>query len=161
MKLYHYTPLENTCLEKGLLSVSLLPEYLFHYASRAGSEDYTAIIKWLDSTFEGRSRSVSCFTEPLKLNGEIVVNGGHLFSFDIDELVKDGLVESVYQKIKSGKGGNATEAFKKIEPSEIDYTPFDFSQYKTEYELTHAFFRHYMIVLKNGFIPPKYLIQEK
>ena len=161
MKLYHYAPLENTCLEKGLLSVSLFPECLSHYAQRAKSEDSADIIKWLDSTFEGRSRSVSCFTEPLKLNGKIVLNGGHLFSFDIDELVKDGLVESVYQKTKSGNGGRNGETFRKIKPDEIDYTPFDFSPYKTEYDLTHAFFRHYMIVLKNGFIPPKYLTLEK
>ena len=107
-----------------------------------------------------RSRSVSCFTEPLKLNGEIVLNGGHLFSFDIDELVKDELVESIYQKTRSGNGGNK-EAFQKIEPQAINYTPLDFSKYTTEYELTHAFFRHYMIVLKDGFIPPKYLTLEK
>ena len=149
MKLYHYAPLENTCLEKGILSVFLLPECLFHYAQKAGSEDCATIIKWLDNTFEGRSRSVSCFTEPLKLNGEIVLNGGHLFSFDIDELVKDELVESIYQKTRSGNGGNK-EAFQKIEPQAINYTPLDFSKYTTEYELTHAFFRHYMIVLKDG-----------
>ena len=161
MKLYHYTPKENTCLKDGILSVSLLPECLSHYAQRAGSEDAAAIIKWLDSTFEGRSRSVSCFTEPLRLNGKIVLNGGHLFSFDIDELAKDGLVESVYQKTKSGNGERNGEAFQKIKPDDIDYTPFDFSSYKTEYDLTHAFFRHYMIVLKDGLIPPKYLTLEK
>lgn len=160
MKLYHYAPLENTCLEKGLLSVSKLPECLMHYAQRVGSENHADIIKWLDNTFPGRSRSVSCFTEPLKLNGKIVLNSGHLFSFDVDELVKDGLVESIYQKTKSGNGGN-TEAFRKIKPEEIDYTPFDFSPYKTEYDLTHAFFRHYMVVLKNGFIPSEYLTLEK
>ena len=161
MKLYHYAPLKNTCLEKGLLSVSLLPECLMHYAQRAHSEDLADIVKWLDSTFKGRSRSVSCFTEPLKLNGEIVTNGCHLFSFDIDALVKDGLIESVYQKIKSGNGGRTTEVFRKIKPNQIDYTPLDFSPYTTEHELTHTFFRHYMVVLKNGFIPPKYLTLEK
>ncbi len=160
MKLYHYAPKENTCLKKGILSVSLLPECLFHYASRAGSEEHSVILKWLDKTFSGRSRSVSCFTEPLKLNGEIIVNGGHLFSFDIDELVGEDLIESVYRKTKSGNCGR-NEAFQKIEPSEIDYTPLDFSPYKTEYDLTNAFFRHYMIVLKDGFIPPQYLTLEK
>ena len=87
MKLYHYVPKENTCLKDGILSVSLLPECLFHYAQRATSEDHEKIIKWLDSTFMGRSRSISCFTEPLKLNGKIVVNGGHLFSFDVSSTI--------------------------------------------------------------------------
>lgn len=160
MRLYHYAPKENTCLEKGILSVFLLPECLFHYASRAGSEEYPVIIKWLDKTFFGRSRSISCFTEPLKLNGKIVLNGGHLFSFDIDELVKDGLIESVYRKIRPGNGGQ-DEVFQKIEASEIDYTPLDFSLYKTENEITNTFFRHYMIVLKDGFIPPEYLTLER
>lgn len=41
MKLYHYAPKENTCLQKGILSVSLLPECLFHYTSRAGSEKHS------------------------------------------------------------------------------------------------------------------------
>ena len=160
MKLYHYVPSENSCLEKGILSVSLLPECLIHYASRAGSDDHAAIIKWLDGTFYGRSRSVSCFTEPLKLNGEIVVNGGRLFSFDIDELVEAGLVESAWQKTESGNGGYI-EAFQEIKPEEIDYTPLDFSPYKTEHEITNTFFRHYMIVLENGFIPPEFLTLEK
>ena len=145
MKLYHYAPKENTCLQKGILSVSLLPECLFHYASRAGSEKHSDIIKWLDKTFRGRSRSVSCFTEPLKLNGKIIANAGHLFSFDIDELIRDNLIE----------------AFKKINPSEIDYSPLDFSLYKTEFDLTNTFFRHYMVVLKNGFIPARYITLEK
>lgn len=160
MKLYHYAPKENTCLQKGILSVSLLPEYLFHYASRAGSEKHSDIIKWLDKTFRGRSRSVSCFTEPLKLNGKIIANAGHLFSFDIDELIRDNLIESVYCKTKSGNGGYI-EAFKKINPSEIDYSPLDFSLYKTEFDLTNTFFRHYMVVLKNGFIPARYITLEK
>lgn len=75
--------------------------------------------------FRGRSRSVSCFTEPLNLNGKIIVKAGHLFSFDIDGLVQDGPIESVYCKIKSGNGGYI-EAFKKIDPPEIDYTPLEY-----------------------------------
>ena len=161
MKLYHYTPKKNTCLEEGILSVSLLPECLHHYASRAQSENHEDILKWLDSTFYGRSRSISCFTEPLMLNGKIVaVDDGCLFSFNIDELVKDNLVESIYKKNKSGKGGYIEE-FSKVAPDEIDYSPLDFSPYHTEKEITNVFFRHYMVVLKNGYIPPKYLTQEK
>lgn len=161
MKLYHYTPKENSCLEKGILSVSLIPECLSHYASRAKSEEPEVIIKWLDSTFYGRSRSIACFTEPLMLNGKLVaVDDGCLFSFDIDALIKDNLVESIYQKTKSGNG-RYIEEFKKIEVNEIDYSPLDFSPYKTEEEITNVFFRHYFVVLKDGYIPPQYLTKEK
>lgn len=83
-----------------------------------------------------------------------------MFSFDLSEWVNDDLIESVYRKIKSGNGG-CTEAFQKVEPSEIDYTPLDFSPYQTELDLTNAFFGHYMIVLRDGFIPPEYLTPEK
>lgn len=159
MKLYHYAPKENTCLEKGLLSVSVCPENLQRYACRINSKDPALITQWLESTFPGRSRSISCFTEPLKVNGKIILNKGHLFSFDIDKLVHDGLVESIYCKIKSGKGG-CTEKFQKVKASEIDYTPLDFTPYKTEKEITNAFFKHYMVVLKKGFIPPNYLTLE-
>ncbi len=161
MKLYHYTPKENSCLQRGILSVSLLPEYLFHYETRAKSKNPETIIKWLDSTFYGRSRSVSCFTEPLMLHGKIVAVGdGNLFSFDIDRLVEDGLVESIYQKTKSEKGGYI-EGFEKVEIDEIDYAPLDFSPYNTEEEITNVFFRHYFVVLKNGYIPPEYITKEK
>ncbi len=161
MRLYHYTPKENTCLEKGILSVSLIPDCLFHYASRAKSENPETVIKWLDSTFYGRSRSVACFTEPLMLNGKIVAaNDGCLFSFDINVLIKDNLVESIWQKLKSGHG-DYIEEFKKVEVEKIDSSPLDFSPYKTEEEITNVFFRHYFVVLKNGYIPPQYIKKEK
>lgn len=83
-----------------------------------------------------------------------------MFSFDIDALIKNNLVENIYQKTKSGNGGYIEE-FKKIEANEIDYSPLDFSPYKTEEEITNVFFRHYFVVLKDGYIPPQYLTKEK
>ena len=161
MKLYHYSPKGNSCLEKGILSVSLLPEYLFHYASRAKSENPETIIKWLDGTFYGRSRSVACFTEPLKLNGKIVAaDEADLFSFDVDALFENDLVERIKEKTKSGNGGYIEE-FKKVDIIEIDYSALDFSPYKTEEEITNIFFRHYFVVLKDGYIPPEYITKEK
>ena len=68
-------------------------------------------------------------------------------------------VDRVKITIKSGKGG-CTEKFQKVQASEIDYTPLDFTPYKTEKEITNAFFKHYMVVLKKGFIPPNYLTLE-
>ncbi len=158
MKLYHYSPIGNSCLESGICSVSLMPEFLFHYETRAKSKEHGKIIAWLDSTFEGRSKSIACFTEPLRLNGKIIDNGD-LFSFDIAKLEKDGLLEDIYCKTRSGNGGMG-EVFEKVSVDEIDWRPFDFSMYKTEKELINAFFKHYFVVLKDGVIPPKYLTLE-
>ena len=162
MKLYHYAPAQNSCLERGILSVSLLPETLSHYASRAKSENPEDIIRWLDGTCKGRSRSISCMTEPLKFKEKVIFpNDGQLFSFDIDALIKDNLVECIYQKLTPGNGGRSAEAFRKIEADEIDYSPLDFSPYSSAHDIIYAFFRHYMIVMKDGFIPSHYLTKEE
>ena len=72
MKLYHYAPKENTALKDGLLSVSKIPARLKVYAKRAGTENPKEIIAWLEKTFLGRSRAVSCLTEPIKWQGNDV-----------------------------------------------------------------------------------------
>ena len=78
---------------------------------------------------------------------------------DVDALFENDLVESVYEKTKSGNGGYI-EKFKKVDINEIDYSALDFSPYKTEEEITNVFFRHYFIVLKEGYIPPEYITKE-
>lgn len=51
----------------------------------------------MDKTFPGRSRTVSCLTEPVKQRGndpilKKMVKSSVLFSFELDDLIKDGLV---------------------------------------------------------------------
>ena len=60
MRLYHYAPIENTVLSDGLLSISCIQKDLRAYAHRAGSDDKEEILEWLDKTFDGRSRALSC-----------------------------------------------------------------------------------------------------
>ena len=69
MKLYHYAPKENTVMRDGLFSISKIDRNLRPYAHRAGSENKEDILKWMDSTFYGRSRAISCLTEQIKWQG--------------------------------------------------------------------------------------------
>ena len=90
MKLYHYAPKENTVMKDGLFSISKIDRNLRPYAHRAGSENKEDILKWLDSTFYGRSRAISCLTEQIKWQGndsilKKIVDGTELFSFEKEE----------------------------------------------------------------------------
>ena len=164
MKLYHYAPKENTALKDGLLCVSKIPARLKVYAKRAGTEDPKEIIKWLEKTFEGRSRAVSALTEPIKWQGNDVVlkkivDGSTLFSFELDDLIKDNLVEAIYLK-KCSDADGYNEKFEKITMRKIDCSPLDWGKVNTSKGLLYGVIRHYLIVLKDGYIPPHYLKRE-
>ena len=167
MKLYHYAPKENTLLKDGLLSISKVEKSysLKAYAHRAGSENRSDIIAWLDKTFDGRSRAISCLTEQIKWQGndevlKKIVDGTVLFSFDLEELIKAGLVESIWCKNGSDPDGY-NEKFYQVTPEEIDFSPLSWEKVDVSKGLLYAVVRHYMIVLKNGCIPPEFLTLEK
>ena len=111
MRLYHYAPKENSIMEKGLLFISKGPRDLKAYAHRAGSDKKEDILAWLDKTFEGRSRAISCLTEPIKRQGndevlKKIVDGSQLFSFELNELIllvlKDGYIAPKYLTEEKG-----------------------------------------------------------
>lgn len=165
MKLYHYAPKVNTVKEKGLLSISMGPRDLRAYAHRAGSENRDDIIAWLDKTFAGRSRAISCLTEPIKWQGndavlKAIVDRSALFSFELEDLLKAGLVESIWCKNGSDAGG-CNEHFFKVKPEEINLSPLAWEKVDAANDLLYAVIRHYLIVLKNGVIPPQYLKKEQ
>ena len=164
MKLYHYAPKENTVKEKGLLSISKDPRDLRAYAHRAGSENKDEIMAWLDKTFAGRSRAISCLTEPIKWQGndavlKAIVDRSALFSFELDDLIKAGLVESIWCKNGSDAGGY-NEKFFEVKPEDIDLSPLTWEKVDAAKDLLYAVVRHYLIVLKDGYIPPQYLTRE-
>ncbi len=164
-RLYTYVPLENTVMQKGLMSPVLLDKELLKYGRRAGSEDKEKIAAWLDSTFEGRSRSVSCLTEPVHRQGNDVmlkdfVSSRVLFSYDVDRLVKDSVVERIYCKDGSGPGG-FNETFVEVSLEEIDFAPLPWEKCSREKGLFFGVIRHYMLVLRDGLIPPEYLCAER
>lgn len=161
MKLYHYAPKENTVMKDGVLSISRGPKDLRAYAHRAGSENKDDIIAWLEKTFVGRSRAISCLTEPIKWQGNDVVlkkivEQSVLFSFELNDLINAGLVEAIWCKNGSA-GGGYHENFYQVSPQEIDLSPLTWEKVDASKDLLFAVIRHYMIVLKDGYIPPKYL----
>ena len=165
MKLYHYAPKVNTIKEKGLLSISKGPRDLRAYAHRAGSENRDEIMAWLDKTFAGRSRAISCLTEPIKWQGndavlKAIVERSALFSFELDDLIKAGLVESIWCKNGSDAGGY-NEKFFEVKPEDIDLSPLTWEKVDAAKDLLYAVVRHYLIVLKDGYIPPQYLREEQ
>lgn len=164
MRLYHYAPKVNTVKEKGLLSISKGPRDLRAYAHRAGSENRDEIMAWLDKTFAGRSRAISCLTEPIKWQGndavlKAIVDRSALFSFELDDLIKAGLLESIWCKNGSDAGGY-NEKFFEVKPEEIDLSPLTWEKVDAAKDLLYAVVRHYLIVLKDGYIPPQYLTLE-
>lgn len=165
MKLYHYVPKENTVLQDGLLTNAKNSRDLTRaYAHRCGSENREDILRWLDSTFAGRSRSISCLTEPIQWQGndpilKKLVDNSVLFSFNLDELIKDGLVESIWCKNGSSPDG-CNEVLFQVQPEEIQVTPLSWGKVDASKSLLYAVVRHYMVVLKDGVIPPQYLTLE-
>ena len=164
MKLYHYAPKVNTVKEQGLLSISKGPRDLRAYAHRAGSENREDIMAWLDKTFAGRSRAISCLTEPIKWQGndavlKAIVDRSALFSFELNDLIKAGIVEAIWCKNGSDAGGY-NEKFYLVKPEDIDLSPLTWEKVDAAKDLLYAVVRHYLIVLKDGCIPPQYLTLE-
>ena len=134
------------------------------YAHRAGSENRDEIMAWLDKTFAGRSRAISCLTEPIKWQGNDavlrkIVERSALFSFELDDLLKAGLIESIWCKNGSDAGGY-NEKFFEVKPEDIDLSPLTWEKVDAAKNLLYAVVRHYLIVLKDGYIPPQYLTSE-
>ena len=91
-----------------------------------------------------------------------------LFSFELDDLIKNGLVESIWcrddlakkgQKLHIHKG--CDNYFYEVKPNEIDTSPLTWEKVDIKNQLLYGAVRHYMIVLKKGIIPAKYIKQEK
>ena len=97
LKMYHYSKHGNTVLKDGLFGIRKSGRSLALYAHRAQTEEPEKIYEWLDSTFPGRSQSVSCLTEKIVWQGndkalKSIVDGCDLFSFELEQLVQDGIV---------------------------------------------------------------------
>ncbi|HIU52570.1 MAG TPA: hypothetical protein IAD20_00645 [Candidatus Scatocola faecipullorum] len=164
LKMYHYSKHGNTVLKDGLFGIRKSGRSLALYAHRAQTEEPEKIYEWLDSTFPGRSQSVSCLTEKIVWQGndkalKSIVDGCDLFSFELEQLVQDGIVTAIWCKNGSDAGGY-NEKFKKIGLGGIDYSPLTWEKSDSSKDLLFAVVRHYMLVLKDGVIPPRYLQKE-
>ena len=106
MKLYHYITRPNTALKDGILSFAKNPNAdLRYYYKRSGQVTHAGIAKLFESCFEGSSRGIRVFSEPIKwtensLSLKEFVDNADMFSIDIDAL---------YIGINSGTLGFAQE----------------------------------------------------
>ena len=173
MRLYHYAPKENTILETGLYSYSKHPRGLKRgYALPAKSNKKKDIIAWMEKVFPGRSKAISCLTEPIKWRGNDsvlkgIVRRSVLVSFELNDLIKAGLVESIWCRDDSAHKGrkyvyeDSTQYFYKVPLKNIDVSPLQWEKVNVKNQVMWGAVRHYMIVLKKGITPAEYLRLEK
>lgn len=165
MRLYHYAPKENTVLEEGIKSISKIDSNLHSYVKRVGSDKKEDIINWLEKTFEGRSRAISCLTEPIVWQGndrvlKALVDRSILYSFELEDLINAGLVESIWCKDGSEASG-VNENFYQVSKDEIDLSPLPWHKCNASKGLIFGVIKHYMLVLKDGIIPAEFIREER
>ena len=175
MKLYHYITRPNTALKDGILSFAKNPNAdLRYYYKRSGQVTHAGIAKWFESCFEGRSRGIRVFSEPIKwtensLSLKEFVDNADMFSIDIDALYKEGLLEAVYlsppvmitpdENPKTDIGITAVdEVLEKLSHyTEISQTPVDWTVCDDKMGRRFAFVPYYLLIIKDGVIPPRYI----
>ena len=178
MKLYHYISKPNTALKDGILSFAKNPNAdLRYYYKRSGETTHEGIVKWMENCFEGRSRGIRGFSEPIKwtdnsLSLKDFIDNADIFSIDLDALDNDGLIEAVYisppipinpnETPKLGIGvTNVDEILIKLNNyHDISQSTVDWSVCNDELGRRFAFVPYYVIIIKDGVIPPKYITKE-
>ena len=174
MKLYHYISKPNTALNEGILSFANNTNAdLRYYFKRSGETTHNGIVKWMESCFEGRSRAIRGFSEPIQWTEKSVnmfkpfIENADLFSIDLEALDKDGLIEAVYVspaiKINTDKDfpQDVDEKLVKLSSiNDIDTSPVDWSVCDEKLGLRFSVVPYYLIVIKGGVIPPKYIKKE-
>lgn len=172
MQLYHYINKGNNALQKGILSFAANPNAdLSYYFKRSGGKTtHAEICQWMDSCFEGRSRGIRAFSEPIKWTERSIkclknfVDDADCFAIDLSALQRDGLIEAVYVSpsvldlpdIKEEQGMD--EILQKLDRIEdIDFSPIDWRICDDEAGRRFAYVRYYLIVVKGGIIAPKYI----
>ena len=103
-KLYHYITKGNTALTEGILSFAQNPDadLSYYYKRTKGETTHDGIVKWMENCFEGRSRAIRGFPEPIQWTDKSInmfkpfIENADLFSIDLDGLQRDGLIEAVY-----------------------------------------------------------------
>lgn len=173
MKLYHYIAKPNTALKEGILSFAK-NKYadLNYYYKRSGETTHDSIVKWMESCFEGRSRGIRGFSEPVKwtdksLSLKDFIDNADMFSIDLDALHKDGLIEAVYFSPSVMNVPTMKEArdcdellIKLYDYTEISSKPIDWNVCNDELGRRFAYVPYYIIIIKGGVIPPKYITKE-
>ena len=173
MKLYHYIAKPNTALKDGILSFVKNPNAdLKYYFKRSGETTHDGIVKWMESCFEGRSRGIRGFSEPVKwtdnsLSLKDFIDNADIYSIDLEALDKDGLLEAIYISPSVADCPTLKEQWdsdelliKLYDYKDISVRPIDWSVCNDELGRRFAYVPYYIIVIKGGVIPPKYIKKE-
>jgi hypothetical protein len=173
MKLYHYISKPNTALNEGILSFANNPNAdLRYYFKRSGETTHDGVVKWMESCFEGRSRGIRGFSEPVKWTNDSLslkdfIDNADMYSIDLEALDKDGLLETIYISPSVADCPTLKEQWdcdelliKLYDYKDISVRPIDWSVCNDELGRRFAYVPYYIIVIKGGFIPPKYITKE-
>ena len=174
MKLYHYIAKPNTALKEGILSFAKNPNAdLRYYFKRSNETTHDGIVKWMENCFDGRSRAIRGFSEPIQWTDKSInmfkpfIENANLFSIDLEALDKDGLIEAVYVSpaikpdLDKDFPQDVDERLVKLSSiNDIDTSPVDWSVCDEKLGLRFSVVPYYLIVLKGGVIPPKYIKKE-
>ena len=122
----------------------------------------------------GRTRSISCLTEkaPIEDYGHpylhYLVHNAAVISFELDDLLKDGLIEAVYVSpairpdLDKDLPQDIDERLIKLASiNNIDTSPVDWSVCDEKLGLRFSVVPYYLVVIKDGIIPPKYITLKK
>lgn len=123
----------------------------------------------MENCFNGRSRGIRVFSEPISwtensLSLKEFVEQADRFAIDVTAMEKDGLIEGVYcspagivndlSKIEYG----TDEVLVKLDSiRNINFSPVDWSQCNDALGLRFYVVPYYLLIVKGGIIPPKYL----
>ena len=175
MKLYHYIAKPNTVEKEGILSFAKNPYAdLRYYHKRSGKTSHQEIVQWMENCFEGRSRGIRAFSEPIQWTEKSInmfkpfVESADLFSIDLDALQQDGFIEAIYIspaiRPNSDKDlpQDIDERLVKLNSiNDIGTSPVDWSVCDEKSGLRFSVVPYYLIIIKGGIIPPKYIKKEK
>ncbi|MBP5344512.1 MAG: hypothetical protein J6Y85_05525 [Alphaproteobacteria bacterium] len=154
--LYNYAPKEIDVLKTGLWAPVCAPRTLLaHYFGRARTRTKKGVLAYLESTCPGRSRAISFLTSPM--TGECLYYADFcqdriLYSINFDRLIQDGLVEAIYRS--EGK------KLIKIMPQDIQWDEV-LPWKNVKKGLFFKAIPHYMVVMRDGKIPPEYITHVK
>lgn len=173
MKLYHYIAKPNTALEEGILSFANNPNAdLRYYFKRSNEITHDGIVKWMENCFEGRSRAIRGFSEPIQWTEKSMslkdfIDNADMYSIDLDALDRDGLLEAVYVSPSVKDVPTLKEQWecdelliKLYDYNDISTRPVDWSVCNDELGHRFAYVPYYIIVIKGGVIPAKYIRKE-
>lgn len=179
MKVYLYTYAYDAIKQEGYKSLAMFDKNSEHcknavwtHRHSAKSENVDDILAYLEGTFEGRLRSICVITEIAPVENYVhsylnyLVHHADVISFDLEQLIKDDLVEAIYCKDlrQTALTDSSFENIYRVNDiNEIDLSLCDWHLCeKEEYKRLSpwATIKHYMLVLTKGYIPPEYITLE-